>query len=35
MPMSGRERVRAILAGEPADRCGYWTGDPKPETVRE
>jgi hypothetical protein len=30
--MNGRERVRAIVAGEPADRCGLWLGNPQPET---
>lgn len=30
--MTGRERVRAIFAGEPADRCGFWLGNPHPDT---
>jgi uroporphyrinogen decarboxylase len=28
--MKGRERVRAIIAGEPADHCGFWLGNPDP-----
>lgn len=30
--MNSRERVRAIVAGEPADRCGFWLGAPVTET---
>ena len=30
--MNGRERVRAIISGHPADRCGFWLGNPHPET---
>ena len=26
--MNSRERIRAIVAGEPADRCGFWLGNP-------
>jgi uroporphyrinogen decarboxylase len=26
--MNSRERLKAIIAGEPADRCGFWTGNP-------
>jgi uroporphyrinogen decarboxylase len=26
--MTSRERIRAIIAGEPADRCGLWLGHP-------
>ena len=26
--MTSRERIRAIIAGEPADRCGFWLGNP-------
>ncbi len=26
--MNSRERIRAIIAGEPADRCGLWLGNP-------
>jgi len=30
--MTSRERIKAIIAGEPADRCGFWLGNPLPET---
>jgi len=30
--MTGRARVRAIIAGEPADRCAFWVGHPFQET---
>ncbi|NLF00262.1 MAG: hypothetical protein GX601_04720 [Anaerolineales bacterium] len=30
--MKHRERIKAIIAGEPADRCGFWLGLPVPET---
>ncbi len=26
--MNSRARIRAIIAGEPADRCGLWLGNP-------
>lgn len=26
--MNSRERIRAIIAGKPADRCGLWLGNP-------
>jgi len=26
--MNSRERLKAIIAGEPADRCGLWLGNP-------
>lgn len=26
--MDHRERIRAIISGEPADRCGFWLGNP-------
>ena len=29
--MTHRERIRAIIAGEPADRCGFWLGHPHAE----
>lgn len=29
--MNSRERVKAIIAGEPADRCAYWSGNPHSE----
>jgi uroporphyrinogen decarboxylase len=30
--MTSRERIRAIIAGEPADRSGFWLGQPKADT---
>ncbi|MBT7304783.1 MAG: hypothetical protein HN849_34960 [Victivallales bacterium] len=30
--MTSRERIRAIVAGESADRCGFWLGNPHGET---
>ncbi|HOE65280.1 MAG TPA: uroporphyrinogen decarboxylase family protein [Candidatus Hydrogenedentes bacterium] len=30
--MTSRERIRAIIAGETADRCGFWMGNPHPDT---
>lgn len=30
--MTSRERVKAIFAGEKADRCGFWLGMPHPDT---
>ena len=30
--MNSRERVRKIIAGEPADRCGFWLGNPHHDT---
>jgi len=30
--MTSRERIRRIIAGEPADRCGFWLGNPHPDT---
>jgi uroporphyrinogen decarboxylase len=30
--MSKRERIQAIIAGEPSDRCGFWLGNPDPGT---
>ncbi len=30
--MTSRERIRALLAGEPADRVGFWLGNPHQET---
>ncbi len=28
--MESRERIRRLIAGEPADRCGFWLGNPDP-----
>lgn len=30
--MTSRERLKAIIAGEAADRCGFWLGNPDPAT---
>lgn len=30
--MNSRERIRAIIAGEEADRCGFWLGNPHSDT---
>lgn len=30
--MTSRERIKHIIAGEPADRCGFWMGNPAPAT---
>jgi len=30
--LTGRERLRTIFAGEPADRCGFWLGNPHPDS---
>ncbi|MEI6169136.1 MAG: uroporphyrinogen decarboxylase family protein [bacterium] len=30
--MTSRERIRRIIAGELADRCGFWLGNPDPAT---
>ncbi|MBN1491761.1 MAG: hypothetical protein JXA69_17745, partial [Phycisphaerae bacterium] len=30
--MTSRERIRTLIRGEPADRCGFWLGNPHPET---
>ena len=32
--MTHRERIKAIFAGEPADRCGLWLGNPHEETLK-
>jgi len=31
--MTSRERIRAIIARKPADRCGFWLGNPHPDTL--
>jgi len=31
--VTSRERIRAILAGQPVDRCGLWLGNPHEETL--
>lgn len=30
--MNSRARIRAIIAGQPADRCGLWLGNPQTES---
>jgi uroporphyrinogen decarboxylase len=30
--MTNRERIRSIIAGLPADRCGFWLGNPHPDS---
>ncbi len=30
--MNSRERIHTIISGEPADRCGFWLGNPHPDT---
>ena len=29
---SGRERIRRIIAGDPVDHCGFWLGNPHPDS---
>lgn len=31
--MTPRERITEIIAGRPADRCGFWMGNPHPDTL--
>jgi uroporphyrinogen decarboxylase len=31
--MTKRERIKAIFAGQPVDRCGLWLGNPHEETL--
>jgi uroporphyrinogen decarboxylase len=30
--MNSRQRLRTIISGKPADRCGFWLGNPHGET---
>jgi uroporphyrinogen decarboxylase len=30
--MNHRERIRTIISGQPADRCGFWMGNPHEDT---
>ncbi len=30
--MDSRERLKLIISGEPADRCGFWMGNPHADT---
>lgn len=32
IPMTNRERIKKLIAGEPADRCGFWLGAPHANT---
>lgn len=32
MDLSGRDRIRRLLEGKAADRCGFWPGNPWEET---
>ena len=31
--MTSRERIRSIIAGRPADRHGFWLGNPHPDSL--
>lgn len=31
--MTSRERIRKIIDGNPADRCGFWLGNPHDDTL--
>ncbi len=31
--MISRDRIRTIVSGQPADRCGFWLGNPHPDTL--
>jgi uroporphyrinogen decarboxylase len=31
--MTSRERIRTIVSGGVADRCGFWLGNPHPDTL--
>jgi uroporphyrinogen decarboxylase len=31
--MTGRQRIRALIAGDPADRHGFWLGNPHHESL--
>ncbi|MBN1436416.1 MAG: hypothetical protein JW936_05025 [Sedimentisphaerales bacterium] len=31
--MNSRERIRTIISGEAADRCGFWVGNPHDDTL--
>jgi uroporphyrinogen decarboxylase len=32
LPMSKRALIRRLISGEPVERCGFWLGNPHPET---
>ena len=31
--MTSQDRLRTIISGAPADRCGFWLGNPHPDTL--
>ena len=31
--MNSKKRIKKIIAGEPADRCGFWMGNPHEDSV--
>jgi uroporphyrinogen decarboxylase len=31
--MTSRDRIRTIISGAPADRCGFWLGNPHPDSL--
>lgn len=31
--MTSRDRIRTIINAQPADRCGFWLGNPHPDTL--
>jgi uroporphyrinogen decarboxylase len=31
--MTSRDRIRTIIGGAPADRCGFWLGNPHPSSL--
>ena len=31
--MTSRERIHRIIEGKPIDRCGFWLGNPHPDTL--
>ena len=31
--MTSRDRIRTIIGGAPADRCGFWLGNPHPTSL--
>jgi uroporphyrinogen decarboxylase len=32
--MNSRERIKRLISGESADRCGFWLGNPWPESMQ-
>jgi uroporphyrinogen decarboxylase len=31
--MTSRDRIHTIISGSPADRCGFWLGNPHPDSL--